>query len=55
MTPLEPQLITLLAATAGIGVLMSVSGVHKGLLEWRRRRPCPGCGRPLAGSRCGCR
>ncbi len=55
MTPLDPQLATLLAMTAGVGLLMSLSGIHKGLLEWRRQRSCPGCGRPVSQGRCGCR
>jgi hypothetical protein len=54
MTPLDPHLVVLLAATSASGLLMAASGVQKSLLEWRRRRACPGCGRPIERGRCGC-
>jgi hypothetical protein len=54
MTSLDPHLVAVLLATGVAGVLMTMSGVQKSLLDWRRRRICPGCGRPLAHGRCGC-
>jgi hypothetical protein len=54
MTSLDPQIAGLLVATSVAGVLMAMSGVQKSLLDWRRRRACPACGRPLDRGRCGC-
>jgi hypothetical protein len=54
MTAPDPQLAAAFAITSAVGLLMTVSGVHKSLLEWRRRRVCPGCGRPFDRGRCGC-
>jgi hypothetical protein len=54
MTSLDPHLVVVLAATGVAGLLMTMSGVQKSLLDWRRRRVCPGCGRPLEHGRCGC-
>ena len=31
--------------TVGVGYLMVMSGVGKSLLDWKRRRSCPSCGR----------
>jgi hypothetical protein len=45
MQALDPQLMALFAASSGVGYLMIVSGVQKSLLEWKRRRACPACGR----------
>lgn len=42
---LDPQLMALFAATSGVGYLMIMSGVQKSLLDWKRRRACPACGR----------
>ena len=54
MTP-DPHL-TLVAATAAIGVLMSLAGLQKSALELkRRRRICPSCGHAIRGRACGCR
>jgi NADH pyrophosphatase NudC (nudix superfamily) len=54
MTP-EPHLTILLVSTAGVGVLMSLAGLQKSALEWkRRRRICPSCGHQVRGRRCGC-
>jgi hypothetical protein len=47
---LDPQLMALFAATSGVGYLMIMSGVQKSLLDWKRRRACPACGRRP----CGC-
>jgi hypothetical protein len=54
MMSLDPQIAGLLVATSVAGLLMAMSGVQKSLLDWRRRRACPGCGRPLDRGRCGC-
>jgi len=54
MTP-QTHLATLLVSTAGVGVLMSLAGLQKSALEWkRRRRICPSCGRRLRGRHCSC-
>jgi NADH pyrophosphatase NudC (nudix superfamily) len=54
MTP-EPHLLALLATSTGVGLLMSLIGVQKSALEWRRRRRvCPSCGHQIAGRTCGC-
>jgi hypothetical protein len=54
MTALTPQVSAMLSVTAGVGLLMVVSGVQKRGLEWRRRRRrCPSCGRQFLGS-CRC-
>jgi hypothetical protein len=45
MTPLDPQMAMLFAVTSGVGYLMVLSGVGKSLLDWKRRRHCPSCGR----------
>ena len=50
MEPLDPQLTALFALTTGVGYLMMLSGVGKSLLVWKRRNPCPSCGRQP----CGC-
>jgi hypothetical protein len=42
---LDPQLMALFVATSGVGYLMIMSGVQKSLLDWKRRRTCPACGR----------
>ena len=45
MAQLDPQLAVLFALTSGVGYLMVLSGVGKGLMDWKRRRACPSCGR----------
>jgi NADH pyrophosphatase NudC (nudix superfamily) len=43
------------AAIAGVGLLMSLAGLQKSALEWRRRRRiCPSCGHELRGRTCNC-
>jgi ribosomal protein L37AE/L43A len=45
--------LVVVASTMGIGYLMTVSGVFKNALEWRRRRRiCPSCGREIHGRTC---
>jgi NADH pyrophosphatase NudC (nudix superfamily) len=54
MTP-DPHMALLIASTAGVGLLMSLAGLQKSALEWRRRRrTCPSCGHELRGRACGC-
>jgi hypothetical protein len=54
MSP-DPHLTILLVSTAGVGVLMSLAGLQKSALEWkRRRRICPSCGHQIRGRRCAC-
>jgi hypothetical protein len=43
------------AVTTSVGFLMIVSGLHKSMLELRRRRrTCPSCGHFIQGRVCGC-
>jgi hypothetical protein len=52
---LDPHMALLIASTAGVGLLMSLAGLQKNALEWkRRRRICPSCGHALRGRACGC-
>jgi hypothetical protein len=52
---LDPQIAILLASSTGVGFLMTMAGVHKSALEWRRRRRiCPSCGRHLERGACTC-
>jgi succinate dehydrogenase/fumarate reductase-like Fe-S protein len=54
MTSLDPQLLAMIAGTTGVGFLMTIAGVQKSALEWRRRqRSCPSCGRRIEGRVCG--
>jgi NADH pyrophosphatase NudC (nudix superfamily) len=49
----EPDLALLFATTTGAAYLMTIAGVHKRALEWRRRRRwCPSCGRQIQGRTC---
>jgi NADH pyrophosphatase NudC (nudix superfamily) len=51
----DPHMAVLVASIAGVGVLMSLAGLQKSALEWRRRRRvCPSCGHVLRGRTCGC-
>jgi hypothetical protein len=53
MTGLDPEVVTALVSTTGVGFLMLFSGVKKNALEWRRRRrTCPSCGRIITGRTC---
>jgi hypothetical protein len=52
---IDPHAVALLASTACIGILMTMSGMQKSILDWKhRRRMCPSCGRQLR-SGCTCR
>jgi NADH pyrophosphatase NudC (nudix superfamily) len=51
----DPHLTFLVVSTACVGVLMSLAGLQKSALEWkRRRRICPSCGHQLRGRHCAC-
>ena len=51
---LDPHLVALVSTLAA-GLLMSLAGLQKSALEWkRRRRICPSCGHELRGRVCGC-
>jgi hypothetical protein len=53
---LDPHVVVLLLSTTGAGLLMSIAGLRKNGLEWRRRRRiCPSCGHEIRGSVCSCR
>jgi hypothetical protein len=53
---LDPHIVVLLLSTTAAGLLMSIAGLRKNGLEWRRRRRiCPSCGREVRGSACPCR
>jgi formate dehydrogenase maturation protein FdhE len=48
-----PHLATLAAATLGIGWLMTIAGLQKSALEFKkRRRVCPSCGRRIDARTC---
>jgi hypothetical protein len=50
---LGPHLAAVLLSTAGVGLLMALSGVQKSALEWKRRRQiCPSCGHEARGCVC---
>jgi hypothetical protein len=52
---LEPELAALFATTTGAAFLMTIAGIQKRALEWKkRRRLCPSCGRVIQGRTCGC-
>ena len=44
----DPHIVTLVVATLGAGWLMTLAGLQKNALEFRRRkRHCPSCGREI--------
>jgi hypothetical protein len=45
MAQFDPQFAILFAVTSGAGYLLVMSGIGKSLLDWKRRRSCPSCGR----------
>jgi hypothetical protein len=48
MNAMTPELVSLFAATTGVGFLMMTMGIKKSMLEWRaQRRNCPSCGRRI--------
>ena len=49
----SPQLLGLIAACSGVGLMMALAGVQKHALEWRRtERSCPSCGRRIEARVC---
>jgi hypothetical protein len=45
MQALDPHIVSLIAATCGVGYLMTYCGLQKNALERKkRRRICPSCG-----------
>jgi hypothetical protein len=49
------NIATLSIVTMGVGYVMTLAGVHKSALEWRRRyRTCPSCGRAIKARVCKC-
>jgi ribosomal protein L37AE/L43A len=52
---LDPHITLIAVVTMGVGYVMTVAGIHKSLLEWRRRgRVCPSCGRTIVARVCDC-
>jgi hypothetical protein len=52
---IDPHIVLVGVVTAGVGYAMTLAGVQKSALEWRRRRrTCPSCGRDVARCACGC-
>jgi len=50
----DPHFMTIAIATLGAGWLMTLAGLQKSALEWRkRRRLCPSCGREIQARVCG--
>ncbi len=53
MMTLDSHFVILALMTLAAGWLMTVAGVHKRALEWRRRRRvCPSCGRLIQARVC---
>jgi recombinational DNA repair protein RecR len=45
---LDPNTAFIAILTCGVGYVMTVAGIQKSALEWkRRRRVCPSCGRAI--------
>jgi NADH pyrophosphatase NudC (nudix superfamily) len=53
---LDPHTTILAITTVFVGYFMTVAGLQKSVLEWRRRRRvCPSCGRHIESRVCsGC-
>jgi formate dehydrogenase maturation protein FdhE len=50
---LDPHVMTLAAATLGVGWLMAYAGLQKSALELKKkRRVCPSCGRHISARVC---
>jgi hypothetical protein len=51
--PIDLHIVMLAVLTIGIGWMMTMAGVQKSALEWRRqRRICPSCGREIQARVC---
>ena len=45
---MDPHVALVTVLTLGIGFVMTLAGLQKSALEWRRRyRVCPSCGRAI--------
>jgi hypothetical protein len=54
-TMIDPHIAVFAVITAGVGYVMTLAGLQKSALEWkRRRRTCPACGRELQRRTCAC-
>jgi hypothetical protein len=52
---IDPNIAFIAVVTMGVGYVMTVAGIRKSVLEWRRRdRICPSCGRAIIASVCKC-
>jgi NADH pyrophosphatase NudC (nudix superfamily) len=52
---LDPNIAILAIVTMGVGYVMTLAGVQKSALEWRRRhRICPSCGHAIKARVCKC-
>jgi NADH pyrophosphatase NudC (nudix superfamily) len=52
---IDPHIAALAVVTMGIGYMMALAGIHKSVLEWRRRhRVCPSCGKTIVTRVCKC-
>jgi hypothetical protein len=52
---IDPHTALLMVLTLGVGYVMTLAGLQKSALEWkRRRRTCPACGRELQRGVCTC-
>jgi hypothetical protein len=50
---LDTNIAALVAVTWAVGYLMTLAGLGKSALEWkRRRRVCPSCGRQIQARVC---
>jgi hypothetical protein len=50
------HIASLALLTLSVGWLMTLAGMQKSILEWRkRRRTCPLCGREIVARTCSCR
>ena len=52
---IDPHIAFIAVVTMGVGYVMALAGIHKSVLEWRRReRICPSCGRMVVTRVCKC-
>ena len=50
---IDLHIVMIAILTVGIGWMMTMAGVQKSALEWRRRRRiCPSCGREITARVC---
>ena len=53
--PDDPHLLGVLIITTGIGLAMTWLAARVSLIEFRKPRRCPACGRERIAGSCGCR